>query len=217
MASLLKSLFEPRNLKNWPWITLLLILAMAAIHMISEGMGVRQAWRDSYGFMPDKFATYITHAFLHADQSHIKGNLRWFLLFGSFVEMGCGRVWYVCSIMLTAICGASLTAVAIADYWPTDENPVGFSIVISSFGVVGSYVISRFTLRQALRKIGIYFISVPSKSLIQVVPCAVAAAVLMSILAEEYQPEMGVTELGHTIGAIIGALLTFLCVSRNPK
>ena len=126
MASLLKLL-----IKNAP-CTIFLMAVMVALDAISEGMGVRQAWRDSCGFMPEKLATYITHAFLHRDLLHVGNNLLSFFIFGAPVEMRYGRVWYVCSIMLTAICGASLTAVALPDYWPSDENPVGFSIVAYS-------------------------------------------------------------------------------------
>lgn len=110
------------HLQNVPWITILLVLVMAGLDKISDDLGVRQAWRESCGFMPDKLVTYITHAFLHANPGHMTGNLIIFAPFGAFVEMSCGRVWYACSIMLTAVCGTALVAMAIPDYWPSESS-----------------------------------------------------------------------------------------------
>jgi len=125
--------------KKIPLITLSLIIINSTIFGLCIYFGNLEEARASYGLIPkniysfQKLYTLITSMFLHANISHIVGNM-WFLwLFGPSIEDICGKFRY---ILLYLICGliGSLLAVLVGP--SSSAAIIGASGAIS--GIIGA-------------------------------------------------------------------------------
>ncbi len=121
-----------------------------------------------YGFVPARARplTFLTHMFLHGGIEHLLGNMIFLWLVGCMLEMGCGRIFYSLTYILTGLCAVTL-------FWliyPRSSIPlVGASGAIA--GLMGAF--SVLYNRQKVKifySLGFYFnyISIPAIVLLPV-------------------------------------------------
>jgi len=123
--------------KKIPLVTISLILINSAIFGLCIYFGNLEEIRASYGLVPkdicalQKLHTLITSMFLHANISHIVGNM-WFLwLFGPSVEETCGKFRY---ILLYLICGL------IGSFLAVLVGPSGSVAIIGASGAISGII-----------------------------------------------------------------------------
>lgn len=123
--------------KKIPLVTISLIIINSVIFGLCIYFGNLEEIRASYGLVPkdicslQKLHTLITSMFLHANISHIIGNM-WFLwLFGVAIEDMCGKARY---ILLYFICGlvGGLLAVSV--------DPSFSSAIVGASGAISGLI-----------------------------------------------------------------------------
>lgn len=101
-----------------------------------------------YGLVPanPRAITFFTYMFLHGGVMHLIGNMIFLWLVGCMLEIGCGRIFFAITYILTGLCAAGL-------FWLFNIHStaplVGASGAIS--GIMGA-----FTLMYGLRNINIF-------------------------------------------------------------
>jgi membrane associated rhomboid family serine protease len=140
---------NPFKLPVKPIVTWLLILANFAVFAVELGGGDNgtQAIANAFGVNPTALLggtspppvlTLLTYMFVHADLSHIFGNMVFLWVFGDDVEEALGRLRYLTFYLLCGIIGGITFAVTDATF---DGPLIGASGAIS--GVVIAYAMWR--------------------------------------------------------------------------
>ena len=108
-----------------------------------------------YGFRPayHRLPSFLTHMFLHDGFSHLLGNMIFLWLVGCVLEMGCGRLYYSITYIITGLGAVCL-------FWLVDSNStmplVGASGAIS--GLMGIFaVLYGRTKVKIFYSLGFYF------------------------------------------------------------
>jgi membrane associated rhomboid family serine protease len=145
---------------NAPTVVLVTIAVLIAIHVGRDVVGEDlDQWAVLAGaFIPARYAgevlpggsiakvtSFLTHAFLHGDFTHLAVNCGWMLAFGSIVARRIGAVRYLLLWVVAAIAGAALF---LAMNWALRVPMVGASGAIS--GLMGAA--NRFMFQSAYRQ-----------------------------------------------------------------
>ena len=129
----------------YPWITLFLAALICSIHIFVYLAGSPAAFRDSYGFTPGEYHTYITYAFIHTDLRHLLQNTIELLIFGTIVEFKVRRLYYISaigiSIVAAAVCVNSVPYFTLESYL---VKMVGFSAVVWALTIMTLGVLIRY-------------------------------------------------------------------------
>jgi membrane associated rhomboid family serine protease len=133
---------------NAPTVVLVTLAALIAIHVGRDVVGedLDQWVVLATAFIPARYAgevlpggsiakvtSFLTHAFLHGDFTHLAVNCGWMLAFGSIVARRIGAVRYLLLWAVAAIAGAALF---LAMNWALRVPMVGASGAIS--GLMGA-------------------------------------------------------------------------------
>ena len=114
-----------------------IVLLLCVIHMNVDNIGnLRTTW----GHDPGKPFSWLTHAFLHDGNEHLKDNILRFLPSSGLIELYIGRIRLAAIILVTAVAAAVTASIAVPEYWDTKSNPVGFSAVAYATLGLGVYM-----------------------------------------------------------------------------
>ena len=132
------------TLNCFPSITLFLAVLICSIYIFVYLTGSPVDFRDSYGFSPSKYHTYITYVFIHTDLPHLLQNIIELLIFGTVVELKVRRLHYISaigiSIVATAVCVNAVPYFALETY---SMKMVGFSAVVWALTIMAIGVLIR--------------------------------------------------------------------------
>lgn len=103
--------------RRWPWATTALVLAQIYVFTVERkamAWGIINALIDDYSFRwttfleapLSMFPQIFTHLFLHANTSHLVGNLVFFLLFAPAVENAMGAVYFLFAYFVWGVAAA---------------------------------------------------------------------------------------------------------------
>jgi len=195
-----------RPLVTWGLIGLnvLIFLAELGAIPIPDGLlarlGVTPAAFLGNSVMPDVLgpvSTLFTYMFLHADWSHLLGNLIFLWVFGDNVEEALGRVRF---LIFYLGCGALAALAYVASDMSSDIPLIGASGAVA--GVVVAYVMLRPCARVTV--------------LVTIIPLrlsaywVIGAFVLMQVISLDQASRSEVAYWCHVGGMAAGALLLLL-------
>ena len=131
---------------GWPWTTTVLVALMVyAFGMERHAMswGIINQMMDDFSFNWTAFLSnpmgnwprFISHTFMHANTSHIVGNVIFFLLFAPAVERETGHLLFAFLYMVWGVAAASLQGF----FEPYSQGLIGASGAIS--GAAGAYFV----------------------------------------------------------------------------
>ncbi|MFH2047171.1 MAG: rhomboid family intramembrane serine protease [Pseudomonadota bacterium] len=166
-------------------------------HRLSNIVSIRFGFKPAH---PDAISLF-THMFLHGGMGHLFGNMIFLWLIGCMIEMGCGRIYYFTTYILTG-----LGAVAMFWLWNMGSTIplVGASGAIA--GLMGAFTVLYGKKRvKMFFTIGIYFNYVQMKA-IWLLPLWLGSEVYQIAFSEERH----VAYLAHVGGILSGALLGFI-------
>lgn len=166
-------------------------------HRLSNIVSVRFGFKPAH---PDAI-TLFTHMFLHGGMGHLFGNMIFLWLIGCMIEMGCGRIYYFSTYILTG-----LGAVTMFWLWNMGSTIplVGASGAIA--GLMGAFTVLYGKKRvKMFFTIGVYFNYVQMKA-IWLLPLWLGSEVYQIAFSEERH----VAYLAHVGGLLSGALLGFV-------
>jgi membrane associated rhomboid family serine protease len=117
-----KTELQPKALLNVPWIVLLVVAVLMAIHLGLWALGEEwQTWAlAGFSFVPERLGggrviqripgsevwTFFTYALLHADKYHLMSNCLWLVVFSTPVARRLAAVRYLVLLLVTAAAGA---------------------------------------------------------------------------------------------------------------
>jgi membrane associated rhomboid family serine protease len=166
-------------------------------HRLSKVVTIR------FGFKPasPKIITLFTHMFLHGGIGHLVGNMIFLWLVGCFLEMGCGRIYYFTTYIVTGLC-------AVGMFWLWNINSLN-PLVGASGAIAG--LMGAFTVLYGSKKIkifytiGVYFDYVQIRA-IMLLPLWLGSEAYQLAFSEI----SNVAYLAHIGGLLSGALLGFI-------
>lgn len=139
---------KPQPLNQWrpTWGTYLITVLLVSVYMAERhamAWGIMNSFLDDYafqwtGFLSDPFSNapkLISYIFLHADTSHLVGNLTFFLLVAPAVERVIGFI----SFGLLFVTAGIVSALTNGYFEPFTSYVIGASGAIS--GVMGAYFV----------------------------------------------------------------------------
>jgi len=207
---------DPRHVVRFPAVTLLVVaaslLAMGWQMMLTPE--AQQAFLHRWGAVPSVLfgtsastpslhlvGTLVTALFVHADLSHLLGNLAYLLLFGVSVERALGR-WRFLALYL--LCGALANLVTAIQLGEAAASPViGSSGAVSA--VIGAYLVLFPRARMGvLLPLGLFiqFVRVP-------VLLVIGSWVTLQLLYTWVGPAFGTTAWwAHVAGFLAGTVAT---------
>lgn len=145
--------------------------------------------------------TIFTHMFLHADASHLVGNMLFLFLFGFVVELTIGRYLYLGAYLLTGVLSALLDI---------SLNPGSGMWGLGASGAI-SGLAGMYTVLFGLRKIRFFYTLLFYFDYIKA-PALIMLPVWLGY--EFYQqvmyPESQINNLAHIGGLVAGAIIAFL-------
>jgi membrane associated rhomboid family serine protease len=157
----------------------------------------------SYGFIPanGNLTTAFTYMFLHGSFFHLLGNMVFLWLVGCVLELGCGRVFYSASYLLTGLLSVGL-------FWliyTTSGTPlVGASGAIS--GLIGLYTVLYGKQRiKVFISLGFYFNYLKAPAIV-LLPVWIANEIFQLF----FGGASNVAYVAHIGGLGAGAFLGFL-------
>ncbi|MBU1052219.1 MAG: rhomboid family intramembrane serine protease [Proteobacteria bacterium] len=166
-------------------------------HRLSNIVSIRFGFKPAH---PDVISLF-THMFLHGGMGHLFGNMIFLWLIGCMIEMGCGRIYYFTTYIVTG-----LGAVAMFWLWNMGSTIplVGASGAIA--GLMGAFTVLYGKKRvKMFFTIGVYFNYVQMKA-IWLLPLWLGSEVYKIAFSEERH----VAYLAHVGGILSGALLGFI-------
>jgi membrane associated rhomboid family serine protease len=135
---------QPKALLNVPWIVLLVVAVLVAIHLGLWALGEEwQTWAlYALSFIPVRLGggpviprpygsevwTFFSYALLHADKYHLLSNSLWLLVFSTPVARRLGVLRFLTLLAVTAAAGALATLVT---HWGAFLITVGASACVS--------------------------------------------------------------------------------------
>ena len=209
-----------------PWLTVSLVTLMCILEYLSVTRGLRDAWNDQYGFIPDKAITYLTHAFLHTDEHHLAKNMLVFLITGYLAERRLGRTLLVVVVLFVAVTAVwTETHIVPKGEWVTERNPVGFSHVVNTTTVIAVYYGVSSGITWTIGKIGTRTIRFwrlnktvsleKFKNQALNIGIIFAASWLIWTIVDEWETENG--PVAHVVGAIIGFIIVLVARIASKK
>lgn len=156
-----------------------------------------------FGFIPahPSTVTLFTHMFLHGGMGHLIGNMIFLWLVGCLLEMGCGRIYYFTTYIVTGLC-----AVGTFWLWNFDSTVplIGASGAIA--GLMGAFTVLYGKKRiKMFFTIGVYFNYIQMRAIL-LLPLWLGSEVYQIAFSEERH----VAYLAHIGGLLSGALLGFI-------
>ncbi|MDO9556015.1 MAG: rhomboid family intramembrane serine protease [Coriobacteriia bacterium] len=107
-----------RRLHRTPWVTITLITACTVIYVATFGQEDVVAQSLGFRFAPSGLYTWFTSMFLHADPTHLIGNMFFLWLMGSVVEDALGHWRYLTIYAAGGLVSALLHGAISAGYVP---------------------------------------------------------------------------------------------------
>lgn len=166
------------------------------------------SYRYSLKTAEPSLVTIFTHMFLHADISHLIGNMLFLFLFGFVVEITLGRSLYISAYLLSGVLSAVFDIAINPD---SSLWGLGASGAIS--GLAGMY-----TVLFGLRKIRFFYTLLFYFDYIKA-PAIILLPVWLGY--EVYQkfiyPDSQINNLAHIGGLLAGALIAFIAKKYSNK
>ncbi|MDZ4064324.1 MAG: rhomboid family intramembrane serine protease [Coriobacteriia bacterium] len=111
-----------RRLRRTPWVTITLITACTVIYVATFGQEDVVAQSLGFRFAPSGLYTWFTSMFLHADPTHLIGNMFFLWLMGSVVEDALGHRRYLAIYAAGGLISALLHGAISAGYVPAHAS-----------------------------------------------------------------------------------------------
>ena len=195
---------------------------MCGIEFAASNFDYRKSWNESFGYIPEKPITYITHAFLHDNRSpHLRDNMAVLLFFGWFSEKRWGLAWIAALIGFSILCsGWAAGQLAGTEEWPDEINPVGFSHVALTLCVTGTYAVVIATLNCLQNK----FPAIATRDRLQQAGPILALFLALGVCGWTvsgqaiWNPTNETGQVAHSVGALIGGIMVlFAAMTRQGQ
>lgn len=145
--------------------------------------------------------TIFSHMFLHADSSHLLGNMLFLFLFGFVLEIILGRALYTSSYLLAGVLSA-LFDIAL--------NPGNAMWGLGASGAI-SGLAGMYTVAFGMRKIRFFYTLIFYFDYIKAPALVMLPVWLGYEMYQQYMyPDSGINNLAHIGGLLAGALIMFL-------
>lgn len=200
-------------------VTTMIVVLICVIHgTISNIDELRATW----GQDPEKPFSWLTHAFLHDGNQHLRDNLFLFIPSSGLIELYIGRIKLTAIILFTAIAAAVMAGIAVPEYWDTNSNPVGLSAVAYATFVFGAYIGPRIIAIQTARVLT----TTPMLKKLQDWPWTtmgtvagiISAAVwLTPTIGNEWANQDAAPRVAHSFGMITGGGLAILMAIATDR
>ena len=190
-------------------ITHTLAAIAIVVFAVSEIFGIQGQARELLGVQHGREYSLLTHGIVHADWCHLVGNVLALEVFGPFVEKWLGKLLYVLAMPVVAITGAHLTLEMVPEYWDTNDNPVGMSIVTAALGATGLYLGTRNVILITSHQI-VRLARNARREAASWAAVAGTAVIVTVVLWAESHTTVGPTKIGHTTGAVMGLMFALI-------
>lgn len=161
----------------------------------------RASWHDH----PE---TWLTAAFLHADTSHLLGNMVFLFLFGFTVELSLGRRWYGCFYLFSALGASALSA------W-VYQGQLGYGLGAS--GAI-SGLMSMYAVLYRFQKINFFYSLLFYFNVVRAPAIVLLPLWIANELGQHFWSDNHVAYMAHLGGLITGAvLMASFRTTRNAR
>ena len=185
-----------------------------AVHILLEISGNREKAIQLLGIQLGQIYTFLSHVILHNMWWHLGENLLALEIAGPFIEKSIGKWYYLISILVITLVGASFSVVFALDDWAAGNNPVGMSISTRALMLAGIYlVIQSFLSRN--RKWIIRLALKAKRQGLSWAAVAVMAAIATIFIWMESSVEVGAIEIAHGTGAVMGVGLAIIIAVKE--
>ena len=184
------------------------------MHVLLEISGNREKAIQLLGIQPEEIYTFLSHAILHNTWWHLGENLLVLELVGPFIEKSMGKWYYLISILVITLVGASFSVVFALDDWAAGNNPVGMSISTRALMLAGIYLVIQIFFSRN-RKWIIRLTSRIKRQPESWAAVAVTAAIATIFIWMESSVEVGAIEIAHGTGAAMGVGLAIIIAVKE--